>query len=195
MTSSHSARPAYEPHPLLDSLARNWWAFLLRGVLAIVVGVLAFVWPAVTLASLVLAFGIYALADGVLAIAAAITGHTPMPRWWLAIVGIAGIAAGALTFARPAYAATALLFVIAAWAIASGAMQIVGAIQLRKEIDDEWLLIISGIFSIVFGAILLTRPALGTLALIFTLGAFAIGYGIMLIAFSFRLKPHSHPEA
>jgi len=192
MTTTHSARASFGAHPLLHGLARNWWVFLLRGIAAIALGMLAFVWPAITLATLVLLFGIYALADGVLAIVGAVNGRTPMPRWWLGIVGLAGIAAGVMTFVRPDIAAVALLIVIAAWALAAGLMEVIGAIQLRKEIDNEWLLILSGILSMIFGAILLFRPGLGTLALIYTIGSFAIAYGVLLIAFSVRLKRHSH---
>jgi uncharacterized membrane protein HdeD (DUF308 family) len=180
--------------PLLHSLAQNWWVFLLRGILAIVVGVLAFVWPGITLVSLVLLFGIYAAADGILAIASAITGHTPMPRWWLAIVGIAGLAAAFMAFTRPGLTIAVLLIVIAAWAIVFGIMEIIGAIQLRKEIDNEWFLILSGAAAVIFGLILLFRPGLGTLALIFAFGTFAVIEGVLLIGFSIRLRGHSHAE-
>ena len=195
MPITQTAGPVFAGHPLLHGLARNWWLILLRGIAAVVLGVLAFVWPAITFVTLLLLFGIYALADGVLALAAAIMGTSPTPSWWLAIVGVAGLTAGVLTFLRPDIASVALLIVIAAWAFVSGLMQIIGAIELRKEIDNEWLLIISGIFSIIFAAILLIQPVLGTLALIFSLGCFAIGYGILLIAFAFRLKRHTSATA
>jgi uncharacterized membrane protein HdeD (DUF308 family) len=175
-------------------LAQNWWVFLLRGILAIVIGVLAFVWPGITLVSLVLLFGIYAAADGILALASAITGHTPMPRWWLALVGIAGLAAAFMAFTRPGLTLAVLLVVIAAWAIVFGIMEIIGAIQLRKEIDNEWFLILSGIAAVIFGGILLFRPGLGTLALIFTLGTFAVVEGLLLIGFAIRLRGHTHAE-
>ena len=196
MTSSHTPHvtgPLFSG-PLLHSLAQNWWVFLLRGVLAIVIGVLAFVWPGITLVSLVLLFGIYAGADGILAIASAITGHTPMPRWWLAIVGIAGLAAAFMAFTRPGLTLAVLLIVIAAWAIVFGIMEIIGAIQLRKEIDNEWFLILSGAAAVIFGLILLFRPFLGTLALIFAFGTFAVVEGVLLIGFALRLRSHSHTE-
>ena len=196
MTSSHSphtTQPVFAG-PLLHGLAQNWWAFLLRGILAIAIGILAFVWPGVTLVSLVLLFGIYAASDGILAIASAIRGHTPMPRWWLAVVGIAGLAAAFLAFTRPGLTLALLLLVIAIWAIASGIMQIIGAIQLRREIDHEWFLIFSGVCAVIFGAILLFRPGLGTLALIFTLGTFAVIQGVLLIGLAIRLKRHAHAE-
>jgi uncharacterized membrane protein HdeD (DUF308 family) len=194
MASTHSVGTALRAQPLLHALARNWWVFLLRGLSALALGVLAFVWPGLTFVTLVLVFGLYALADGVLAIIGAITGHTQLPRWWLLIVGIAGLAAGAITLIEPGLAAAALLIVIGAWAIASGAMQIIGAIQLRKEIENEWLLILGGVCSVIFGAIVLLRPLLGGLALIYTIGFFATIYGILLIAFSLRLKHHTHTD-
>lgn len=196
MTSSHSPHTATGPlfGPLLHALAQNWWVFLLRGILAIVVGVLAFVWPGITLVSLVLLFGIYAAADGILAIASAITGHTPMPRWWLAVVGIAGLAAAFMAFTQPGLTLTVLLIVIAVWAIVFGVMEIVGAIQLRKEIQNEWFLVLSGIAAVIFGGILLFRPGLGTLALIFTFGTFAVVEGLLLIGFAIRLRGHTHAE-
>jgi uncharacterized membrane protein HdeD (DUF308 family) len=200
MTSSQSS---HSPHtttgplflaPLLHGLAQNWWVFLFRGILAIAVGVLAFAWPGITLVSLVLLFGIYAAADGILAIASAITGHTLMPRWWLAIVGIAGLGAAFTAFTQPGLTLAVLLLVIAVWAIALGIMQIIGAVQLRKEIDNEWFLGLSGLCAVIFGAILLFRPGAGTLALIFTLGTFAVIEGLLLVAFSIRLKGHTHAE-
>src|SRR6185503_3686502 len=187
MTSSHSSHTTPGPFfmgALLHGLAQNWWAFLFRGILAIAIGVLAFMWPGITLVSLVLLFGIYAAADGILALASAITGHTPMPRWWLAIVGIAGLAAAFMAFTRPELTLAVLLIVIAAWAIVFGIMEIIGAIQLRKEIDNEWFLILSGIAAVIFGCILLFRPGLGTLTLIFTFGTFAVIEGLLLIGFS-----------
>jgi uncharacterized membrane protein HdeD (DUF308 family) len=194
MASTHSVGTAIHPRPLLHALATNWWVFLLRGLSAVALGVLAFVWPSLTFVTLVLVFGIYALADGVLALIGALTGRTQLPRWWLLIVGIAGLAAGAVTLFRPGLAAAALLIVIGAWAIASGVMQIIGAIQLRKEVQNEWLLILGGIASVIFGAIIFFQPVLGGLALIYTIGIYALIEGVLLIAFSFRLKNHTHTD-
>jgi uncharacterized membrane protein HdeD (DUF308 family) len=194
MASTHSVGTVLHAHPLFHALARNWWVFLLRGLSAVALGVLAFVWPGLTFVTLVLVFGIYALADGVLAIIGAVTGHTQLPRWWLLVVGLAGLAAGAVTLARPGLAAAALLLVIGAWAIASGVMQVIGAIQLRKEIQNEWLLILGGIASVIFGAIIFLQPVLGGLALIYTIGIYALVEGALLIAFSFRLRNRAHTE-
>lgn len=190
--SLSNTHPPFAPSLMLHALARNWWLLLLRGICAILFGVLTFVWPGVTLLTLVLLYGAFALADGALALAAAITGGTATSRWWLAIVGLLGIAAGVVTFLWPGMTAVVLQLFIAGWAMATGVMQIIGAIQLRKEIDNEWLLIAGGALSIIFGLILLLQPAVGALALLFTIGAYAILYGILLVSFSLRLRKRSH---
>jgi uncharacterized membrane protein HdeD (DUF308 family) len=177
---------------MLHALARNWWLVLLRGICALLFGVLAFVMPGVTLFTLVLLYGVYAMADGLLALAAAVMGGAAAPRWWLAVVGLLGIAAGAVTFLYPVMTATLLLLFIAGWAIAMGAMQIIGAIRLRKEIDNEWFLIGSGVVSILFGLILIMQPGAGALALLFVIGTYAIIHGVILISLSLRLRGHKH---
>jgi uncharacterized membrane protein HdeD (DUF308 family) len=175
---------------LLHALAKNWWLEVLRGVAAVIFGILAFVWPGLTLLTLVLFWGAYALVDGVLAIVAAIKGGNPMPRWWLAIVGLAGIVAGVLTFLVPGITALVLLIFIAVWAIVLGVMEIYGAIRLRKEIEGEWLLILNGALSVLFGLILLWRPGVGALAVVWIIGAYAIILGIIYIAFGVKLRKH-----
>jgi uncharacterized membrane protein HdeD (DUF308 family) len=189
---THVANPSLAPRLMLHALCRNWWLLLLRGIVAIVFGVLTFAWPGITLLTLVLFYGAFALVDGVLAIAAAVMGGAPAPRWWLAIVGLLGIAVGILTFAWPGVTALILLLFIAGWAIATGTLQIVGAIALRKEIDNEWLLIASGALSVLFGLILVAQPQTGALALLFIIGAYAILYGILLVFFALRLRGHSY---
>src|SRR5262249_51269991 len=124
MAISTSGSTVFTPR-LMHFLRENWWLFLLRGLCGILFGVLTFIVPGVTLATLILLYGAYALLDGVLAIAAAITGGAPGSRWWLAIVGLLGIAAGGLTFVWPGVTAYVLLIFIAAWAITTGIMQIV----------------------------------------------------------------------
>lgn len=175
---------------LLHALARNWWIEVLRGIVAIIFGVLAFAWPGITLLTLVLFYGAFALIDGVLAIIAAIKGGNPMPRWWLAIVGIAGLAAGILTFVWPGITAFVLLIFIATWAIILGVMEIYGAIKLRKEIEGEWLLILNGIISVLFGAVLLWRPGVGALAVVWIIGFYAIVLGVIYIMFGLKLRKH-----
>ena len=148
-----------------------------------------------TLLTLVLFYGAYALVDGVLAIVAAITGGTPAPRWWLVVIGLFGIAAGILTFVWPGITALVLLFFIAGWAIAIGVFQIIGAIRLRKEIDNEWLLIVGGVLSVLFGIGVCWFPAPGALALVWVIAVYAIVEGILFVALAFRLKSHAHAPA
>jgi uncharacterized membrane protein HdeD (DUF308 family) len=180
---------------MLHALARNWWLILLRGVCAVIFGVLTFVWPDVTLVTLVLLYGAYALVDGVLALSAAVMGGAMAPRWWLAVVGLLGIVAGLATLLMPGMVALVILYFIAFWAITIGVMQIVGAIRLRKEIDNEWWLVASGALSVLFGVVLVVRPGAGALGMILVIGIYAVVYGIILISFAFRLRSHSHREA
>lgn len=189
--------PSPAPHSLapgaslLHAMAGNWWLAVLRGVAAIIFGVLAFAWPGITLLTLVLFWGAFVLVDGVLAIIAAVKGGNPMPRWWLAIVGLAGLAAGALTFLMPGLTALVLVTFIAVWAIVLGVMEIIGAIKLRKEIQGEWLLILNGAISVLFGLVLLWRPMTGAIALIWIIGAYAIVLGVIYVMFGLKMKKHA----
>ncbi len=177
---------------MVHALARNWWLLLLRGIAAIIFGLLALAWPGLTLLTLILFYGAFALVDGVLAIVAAITGGVPRSRWWLAIVGLLGIAAGLLTFLTPGLTALVLLFFIAGWAIVTGVFEIIGAIKLRKEIDNEWLLILGGIISVLFGVGMMLAPGAGALALVWVIGAYSVVMGVLFVALAFRLKKHTH---
>jgi uncharacterized membrane protein HdeD (DUF308 family) len=177
---------------MVHALAKNWWLLLLRGIAAIIFGLLAFAWPGLTLLTLILFYGAFALVDGVLAIAAAITGGVPGSRWWLAIVGLLGIAAGLVTFLTPGLTALVLLYFIAVWAIVTGVFEIIGAIKLRKEIDNEWLLILSGIISVLFGVGIMLAPGAGALALVWVIGAYSVVMGVIFVALAFRLKKHTH---
>ena len=187
---SHFASPFLTPRLQLHALARNWWLLLLRGVAAIVFGVLTMVWPGLSLGVLVTMYGAFALVDGVLALAAAIVGAVPSSRWWLALTGLLGIAVGVVALVWPAETALALLAVMAGWAIVVGAAQIIGAIWLRKEIDDEWLLVASGILSVAFGVMALARPVAGALAMTMVIGAYFIIYGGIMARLALRLRQH-----
>lgn len=191
MVSSQSANLPDAPHVTRDALAKNWWLILLRGICSILFGVLAFAWPGVTLVTLVLLYGCFALVDGGLAIAGAVTGGGEAPRWWLAIVGAVGIAAGLVAFAWPGMTAIVLVLVLAAWAIGIGIMHIIGAIKLREEIQHEWLLLASGIISVIFGLMLAIKPGAGALALVFVIASYAILEGVLLVLLSLRLHHHA----
>ena len=189
-----STMPAPAPDsapPLLPMLARYWWLILLRGIAAIAFGVLAFIWPGLTLVTLILFWGAFTLIDGVLALAHAIMGGNMGSRWWLALIGVAGIAAGILTFMWPGVTLLVLLWFIAGWAIVLGVFQIMGAIRLRREIDNEWTLILGGALSVLFGVVLLGAPGAGAIGLSWMIGAFAIAFGVLLVMAAFRLRKHA----
>ena len=191
--SVSSATPSLTPRPMLHALAKAWWLVLLRGLLSIVFGVLAFIWPAITLFALVVLYGAFALADGVVALIGAFTGRLkPLPTWWLVLVGLAGIGAGIVTLLWPGITAIVLVMFIGAWALVHGIFEIVGAIQLRKEIDNEWWLILGGVLSVVFGLLVLLAPGPGALGLIWAIGAYSIAFGITWIMLAFRLRKHQH---
>ena len=184
------------PRPMLHALAKNWWLLLIRGIASIIFGVLAFAWPGLTLVTLVLFYGAFALVDGVIALIAAFSGGAkPMPTWWLVIVGLLGIAAGIVTFIMPGITALLLIIFIGAWALVHGIFEIIGAIQLRKEIDNEWMLILSGVVSVLFGLIVLIAPGAGALGLVWVIAAYSIVFGISFVALAFRLKKHKHAAA
>jgi uncharacterized membrane protein HdeD (DUF308 family) len=162
---------------------------LLRGVAAIAFGILAFFWPGLTLLTLTLLWGIYALADGLLALWAAIAAKGDMaPRWWLGLTGVIGILAGLVAFIYPGTTTLVLLMFIAAWAIIIGLLQLWGAIEFRRELEDAWLLVLNGVLSIAFGVILFVQPGAGAVALVWMIGWFAVVLGCLYIALAFRLK-------
>jgi uncharacterized membrane protein HdeD (DUF308 family) len=182
--------------PMLHALARCWWVLLLRGIAAIVFGVLAFVWPGLTLVTLVLLYGAFALVDGVLSLIAAFSGSAkPVPTWWLVVVGFLGIAVGLVTFLWPGITAILLVLFIGAWALVHGIFEIIGAIQLRKEIDNEWMLILSGVLSVLFGAVVLIAPGAGALGLVWAIAAYSIVFGIVFVALALRLRSYRHAAA
>jgi uncharacterized membrane protein HdeD (DUF308 family) len=172
---------------MLAQLIRNWWVVALRGVFAIVFGILAFLWPAIALVTLVLLFGIYALADGICAVVTAVTHKIGTQRWWGLFAGIVSIVAGILVFAWPGITAMALLYLIAAWAVVTGIFEIFAAIELRKELSHEWLLILTGILSVAFGILVTANPGAGALSIIWLISIYAVILGAMLVVLGFRL--------
>jgi uncharacterized membrane protein HdeD (DUF308 family) len=174
---------------LADTLSRSWWMLLLRGLVAIAFGVLTFARPGITLASLVLVFGAFALADGVLGVWTALTHrHDGENRWLLLLGGLAGIGVGVLTLFEPGITAVALLFYIAIWAITTGVLEIVAAIRLRHEMQGEWMLVLAGLCSVAFGVLLMARPGDGALAVLWLIGSYALLFGLLLLALSFRVR-------
>jgi uncharacterized membrane protein HdeD (DUF308 family) len=179
---------------LVDELARHWWVIGLRGVLAIVFGILAFAWPGLTLSVLVVLFGAYAFVDGILDIVVALRGDASH-RLMLLIEGIVGVLAGLGAFFWPGLTALVLLYIIAFWAIVTGVLEIVEAVRLRRVINNEWALIIGGVLSVLFGIVLLAAPGAGALAVVFIIGVYAVIFGIALLGLAWRLREHNRGGA
>jgi len=176
-----------------DLLSRFWWLLLIRGVLAVLFGIAAFAWPGMTLAMLILIFAMFAFSDGVLDVVHALSHRKEIEHWGLMLLeGLLGIAIGLVTFFAPITALQAgaiiLAMYMAVWAIVTGALRIAMAVRLRKEISGEWLLGLSGAVSILFGIAILAMPALGAMAAVFLVGAWAIVLGITLIMLALKAR-------
>jgi uncharacterized membrane protein HdeD (DUF308 family) len=170
----------------IELSSRHWWAFALRGVAAVLFGILAFAWPGLTLTVLVLFWGAYALVDGVLALIAAFRVEHDH-RWGLLLEGLVGIAAGIVTFLYPGLTALVLLYIIAFWALLTGALELVAAVRLRKVIQNEWWLVLGGIASMLFGIVLIAAPGAGAVAVVWLIAAYAVIFGVLMIALALRL--------
>jgi len=166
------------------TMAEHWWVVLLRGLFAILFGILAYCWPGLTALILVTIWGAYALVDGIVGVVAGIRG-----KWTsLVVIGLLGIAAGIVAFLWPGLTAITLLWVIAFWAIAAGVMQIAAAIRLRKEVQGEWLWILSGVLTVALGVLFFLYPGAGILSVTWLVASLAIVWGILLVVLSFKLK-------
>src|SRR5947207_9105334 len=174
---------------LIETLKRHWWVPVLRGIAAIIFGVIAFVYPGLTVAVLVLLFGAWVLVDGVFRVVGASGHRASDPEWGFhLVIGILGIIIGFLTFHAPGITALALVIYIAAWAFMIGATEIALAIKMRREIKGEWFLILMGVASIIFAALLLWNPLAGAAALIWIMAWYAVIFGVLAIIFGFRLR-------
>lgn len=174
---------------MIETLKRHWWVPVIRGIAAIVFGVIAFVYPGLTIATLVLFFGAWVLIDGIFRVIGAIGHRGSDPDWgWQIVIGIVGIIIGLLTFHAPQVTALALVVYIAAWALMIGATEIAFAIKVRREIKGEWFLILMGLASIIFAVLLLWNPIAGAAAVIWLIAWYAIVLGILAIFFGFRLR-------
>lgn len=173
---------------MLGELSSKWWVLLLNGICAIIFGIIAFTWPHITLLSLAIIYGVYCIADGITMIGASVARGKRGESWGhLLFNGIISLIAGGIALLWPAITAFVLLIVIAAWAILRGILEISAAIRLRKVINNEWLLVLGGIISIIFGLLIMARPRVGALSVIWIIGVFAIAHGILLMALSFKL--------
>jgi uncharacterized membrane protein HdeD (DUF308 family) len=170
-------------------LSGLWWAIALRAAAAILLGVIAIFMPGPTLAAIVIVFGIYAIVDGILAIIAAVRGFRRKERWWpMLLEGLVGIVAGAIAIFLPGIGALALTYLVAAWALVTGAFEIAAAIRLRKVMTGEWLLLIAGLLSIVLAVLVALFPGTGALLLVWWLGAYAFAYGVVSLVLALRVR-------
>lgn len=169
-------------------LSNLWWAILVRGIAAVLFGVLALIWPAITLLALVILFGAYAIVDGVFSLIAAVRGVPGESRAWLGLSGVLGIVVGIVAFAWPGITELVLLMLIAAWAIVTGIFQIIAAVRLRQVLHGEWLFALRGVVAVLFGLVIVARPAAGALAVVWLIGIMALAYGIVLVLVAFRAR-------
>lgn len=170
--------------PIARALATHWSSLAIRGLCALLFGIVAFMMPGLTLTTLVLIWGVYALIDGGLALVAGFKAKI----WSLVFIGLVGVLAGIGAFVYPGMTALVLLYFIAVWAIITGVLAIVTAIRLRKEITGEWALGLAGLLSVLFGVMLIARPGAGALAVVFLIAGYAVAFGVLLLLLAFKLK-------
>lgn len=179
-----------------ETLSRNWWAVLLRGLAGIAFGLVTLIAPGISIAALIILFGAYALIDGLLAILSAVRRRGTHHRWRLLVLeGVVGVGAAVVTVLWPGLTALSLLFIIAGWAIVTGVLEISSAIVLRKQITGEWLLVLSGVASVVFGVVLFLFPAAGAVAIALLIGSYALVFGVILVGLALRLRSWIHGHA
>jgi len=174
---------------MLSLLSRDWWVYAVRGIAAILFGVMALVWPGPTLTALVLLFGAYAFIDGAALLVALARGDSMARRhkWATGLMGALGIGVAIATLAWPGLTALTLLYLVAFWAIAMGVLQIVAAIEFRREIKGEFWMVLGGVLTTAFGALLVAFPGAGLVTLVWMVGFWAVLYGISSLGFAYRL--------
>jgi uncharacterized membrane protein HdeD (DUF308 family) len=174
---------------VVGAFTQNWWLFLVRGIAAIAFGVISIVWPDISLTAIAILFGIYALIDGAGAIWAAFQkGLDTQHRWFFGLEGVAAIIVGVISLVIPEITALSLVILIGIWGIATGVAEIGAAIRLRKMIQDEWVLGLLGVLSILTGVVILVWPDAGAVAIAWVIGVYAIVFGIGLIMLAMRLR-------
>jgi uncharacterized membrane protein HdeD (DUF308 family) len=187
-TSSRSSTDELSSYQMSAALAENWWAVAIRGVLAILFGAIAFIFPGATILSLVIVFAAYVIADGIFAIVSALRAARQHERWWtLALAGVLSIVAGVLASLWPGLTVLAFIALMAAWSIMTGVLTLVAAFRLKLQ-HGRWWLVLGGIANVVFGVLLIVAPLAGALVLTWWLGAYALVFGALLLALAFRLR-------
>lgn len=171
-----------------ESLARSWWVLMLYGVISVLFGLSALIWPGTTVIAITWAFGIMALAEGVTSLVGLFSRDVRIPKWLLLIYALASIVFGFLGIVHPAVVASVLLVFLAAWLVVAGIYRIILAIRIRKHIQGEWMIALSGVLAIVLGVLFFSYPAAGLLTLAIWIGAAALIYGVLQILASFQLR-------
>lgn len=180
----------------VGKITGNWWALALRAVAAIIIGIFALTRPGITLIAVITLFGVYAMADGLFAIVAAIRGIHARERWgWMMFEGIVGVVVGAVVLTNHAIGALALTWLVAAWALSTGILEIIAAIRLRKIMTGEWLLLVAGVLSVILALLIISRPRLGMVLLVSWVGVYALISGIVLLGVAFRVRSWTNSHA
>ncbi len=178
---------------MLNVVGRKWWVLLLRGIAFIVLGTIAMMWPGIPLASLVWLFATFCLIDGAASVVLGMRGEPNGTIWWtMILLGVIAIAGAILAISMPGITLLLLLSIVAYLAVLRGVFEIVAAIRLRKDIDDEWVLGLSGAASVLFGILLLSRPGAGLLVMAIMIGAYMMAIGMLTVALSLRLRRVQH---
>lgn len=180
---------------LARHVANHWWLFVIRGVMAVIFGIIALAWPGITVLALVTIFGAYAIVDGFFSFVQAFRGGEGGVRWSLLVWGLISLAAGIAVLLWPGMTALVLVYMIGFWAILTGVAEITAAVAFRKEMANEWALALGGALSIAVGAFMVIAPGTGALALVWLIGAYAIVFGIMLVAAGLVLRRWSPGDA
>jgi len=173
---------------MLETISSRWWLMLVRGIAGVAFAIAAVIWPQITLPVLTILFGVYALIDGVFALAAA-TSPLADGRWWaLLIEGILGIVVAFLVFTQPAMSQAAFVIAVGLWSLFTGVLEIIAGIQLRDIVENEWMYVFAGIVSILFGVLVLRYPVAGAIGVVWLFAGYAFIFGVLAIALSYRLQ-------
>ena len=182
--------------PQISARSSNWWALALRGLAGIVIGLLAFTMPGITIASIVIAIRSLCAHGRRFAIIAAMRGVREHDRWgWMLVEGIVSVLAGLIALFMPAIGALALVWMIAFWAIVTGALEIGAAVRLRKIIEGEWMLMLAGVLSIALGFLIVSRPGVGLAVIATWIGVYALVVGVVTLVLAFRVRKWAHEHA
>jgi len=180
---------------VLQAMRRNWWTFVFRGTCAIAFGFFAWFWPGMTLLALLLTWGVLACVNGVVTLASAFARDGFEPRWILLLEGGVSLLAGAVALAYPRFTAMLFLYLLAAWAVSSGIVEIIAAYRLRREVRGEFWLWFAGVVSLLFGLLLIVRPGAGALTVIWLIAGYSVLFGVVLVGWGLHLKRmHDSPE-